>query len=185
MTLSILIPTLPEPQSRIYLQRITNILKSQIKNHDVQLVIDDAPRNVPTGQKRNAMVQRATGDYIVSIDCDDTVPMYYLDEIFKALQFNPDVVTFCGHMLTDGKNRKNFVIKLGEKYEERNGVYYRFPNHLTVMKKSLVQHVKFRHVWVQEDYHWAREIHEKQLLKNEIHLPIDMYCYDFQTVKKR
>ncbi len=185
MILSILIPTLPEPRSKMFLDRLLHILNPQVARHSgtVEIKIDNAPRGIPTGTKRNNLISQCNGQYFVQIDCDDTVPIYYVDELLKAISKQPDVITFQGHMLTDGADRRNFTIKLGERYEERDRHYYRYPNHLCCFKKSVVQHVKFQPIWVQEDFKWATEIRDKKLLKSEVHLPIQMYCYDFDSKK--
>lgn len=183
MKLSILIPTLPEPKSQNYLRRLRHILDPQIYNNPVEIIVHDAPRSMPTGTKRNELIARASGEYFVQIDCDDTVPIYYVNELLKAMESKPDVISFQGHMLTDGANRRNFTIKLGERYEERGGHYYRYPNHLCCYKKSVVQHVKFQPIWVQEDYNWATEVRQKGLLRTEVHIPLQMYCYDFDSKK--
>ncbi len=185
MILSILIPTLPEPESQNYLGRLMSILKPQIERYkdSVEIVVDNAPRGIPTGTKRNNLIANSTGEYFVQIDCDDTVPVYYVSELLKAIKKNPDVVTFQGHMITDGKNRRNFTIKLGERYEEREGHYYRYPNHLCCFKRSVVGQVRFQPIWIQEDYNWATEIRNKGLLKSEVHIRSQMYCYDYKSYK--
>lgn len=163
------------------------ILKPQVDRHpDVEIKIHDAGRSMPTGTKRNHLKDGASmSDYFCFIDCDDIVPVYYIDEIMKALESNPDVVTFNGYMTTNGKDRMNFTIKLGEKYEERNKHYYRFPNHLTVMKTKLVSSVRFPDIWIGEDYYFAKQINDMRLLKSEIHLDRDMYIYDYRTNKPK
>lgn len=179
MKLSILIPTLPEPDSQNYLKRLMSILDNQGSFIDVEVITHAGPRSMPTGTKRNELITRANGEYITQIDCDDIVPNYYVSEVLKAIESNPDVITFIGYMTTNGRDRRNFTIKLGEKYEERNGHYYRYPNHLCVYKKSLIQDVKFKPIWIQEDYQWATEIRDRGILKTEVHITKDMYHYDF------
>lgn len=183
--LDILIPTLNESESITFLKRLKNILDPQVEryNGQVKIHIHDAGRSMPTGTKRNELIANSDGEYFCMIDCDDWVPMYYVDEIMKALLQSPDVVTFQGKMTTNGKNETPFTIKLGEKYEQRNGRYFRYPNHLTCMRRELVEHVKFRPVWNMEDYHWATEIRDKRLLKTEVHIPQMMYWYQFMTNK--
>lgn len=182
MKLSILIPTLPEPESQNYLKRLLSILYPQIENRtDVEILTHDGPRSMPTGTKRNELIARSQGEYFSQIDCDDVVPIYYVSELLKAIEQTPDVITFQGHMLTDGANRKNFTIKLGEKYEERDNHYYRYPNHLCCFRRSIVQHIKFQPIWIQEDYKYATELRDKNILRNEVHLPIQMYVYDYKT----
>lgn len=178
--LSILIPTLPERHD--ILSRLNNILVPQVKKHTgVEIKYHDAGRQMTTGEKRNQLISNCEGEYFSFIDDDDLVPVYYVDELLKAIEKNPDVITFIGHMTTNGKDRKNFTIKLGESYNERGGHYYRFPNHLSCFKKSLVEHIKFPHQHMQEDYIWAKQIHDRKILNNEIHLPIEMYHYDYHS----
>lgn len=181
MKLSILIPTLNEPESINFLHRLNNILDPQIARYpgQVEKVINDAGRHMPTGTKRNLLIKGSVGEYFVQIDNDDLVPTYYVDTMMKAIEEGPDVITFRGYMTTNGNNRANFIIKLGNRYIEDRGVYYRFPNHLCCYKRSLVEHVKFPDIWNQEDYQWAVKI--QPLLKKEIHIPFDMYHYDFRT----
>jgi glycosyltransferase involved in cell wall biosynthesis len=185
--LSILVPTLPETYSIGMLARLRTVLDPQIKNRssEVELIIHDAGRSMPTGTKRNELIKQADGDFIVFVDCDDLVPAYYVDEMLKAINKGPDVVTFVGHITDNGGPKERFVIKLGERYEKRGGVYYRPPNHLTAMKRSLVEHVKFQPIWIQEDYQWCMAIQKQGILKEEVHIQKDMYLYEFILNKPR
>lgn len=186
--LSILIPTLNEPESINYLRRLNNILDPQIARFpgQVEKVINDAGRAMPTGTKRNELIKNSVGEYFSQIDCDDIVPGYYVDELMRAIGQGPDVVSFIGYMTTNGENRRDFTIKLGSKYEEKNGHYYRFCNHLCCFKRSVVESVKFQPLWVQEDYLYAKEIKERNLLKTEVHIGDRwMYHYDFRHTTKQ
>lgn len=178
---AILICTLPERAG--FLRRLTQNLDEQIKGHDVFYKVHDAGRLMSTGQKRNQLVEQTQSDYFNFIDDDDQISSDYVSSIVKALESNPDVVTFNGWMTTNGDHRRNFTIKLGSDYVERNGHYYRFPNHLTVMKREKVQHVKFPECWEREDYLWAKQIHDQKLLKTSVHIEKDLYHYAFNSNK--
>lgn len=184
--LSILICTLPEERSINKLMRLRGILGPQISKYDqfVEVRHHEAGRNMPTGTKRNQLIDNCEGEYFCFVDDDDILAPTYVEDILKALESDPDVVTFNGWMTTDKKDRVDFVIKLGEKYEARDGKYYRFPNHLTVMKKELVQHVKFEDIWMAEDYRWSKQIHDLGLLKTSVHIEKDLYHYDFESKKQ-
>lgn len=187
MKLSILIPTLNEPESIRYLKRLRSILDPQVANYpgEVEIKIHDAGRSMPTGTKRNELIANSDGEFIVFIDCDDLIPGYYVNELMKGIQQNVDVVSFVGFMTTDGLQQKDFTIKLGERYEERGNRYYRYPNHLTCLKRSAVESVKFRSIWVQEDYWYATDIMQRKLLKTEYHISDKwMYHYDFKSKVK-
>lgn len=186
MKLDILICTLPEEYSIKLLKRLTNILNPQIERHsEVSLHIHDAGRSMPTGTKRNKLIKNTDGDYFVFIDSDDVVPAYYVDEMLKAIDQGPDVVTFNGYMTTDGTRRENFTIRLGSEYVSRGGHHFRWPNHLTCMRRDKVEQIKFPDIWVQEDYLWSKTIHERRLLKSEVHIDKDLYWYDYISKHRR
>ena len=178
MTFLILICTLPERANK--LRRLTMELDRQKVKYNglVDYKINDFGRSMPTGIKRNLLVEQSMSDYFSFIDDDDMVSKDYIEQIMTATEQNPDVITFCGWMTTNGENRQNFTIKLGSKYEEKNGHYYRFPNHLCAFKREKVRHIKFPDKWQMEDYDWAKQIHDRKLLKTEVHIESDLYWYD-------
>lgn len=186
-TLDILIPTLNEPFYIRKLQRLLDVLKPQIKMFDgmVDYKINDAGRSLTTGAKRNLMIANSTADYFVFIDSDDLVTDDYLLHIMPAINQGPDCVTMCGWMTTDGKDRRNWTIKLGSDYIEVNRHYYRWPNHIAVMKRSAVSHVKFPDKVTGEDYEWSKKIRDLKLLNTEIHITNQIYYYDYVDPKKR
>lgn len=187
MKLSILIPTLNEPYSIKRLARLNAVLDPQIAKYagQVEKVIHDAGRSMPTGVKRNELVKNSDGEYFSFIDSDDVVDRSYVERILEGINRGVDVVTFCGWMTTNGEHRVDFVIKLGEKYEERGGKYYRHPNHLCAFKRDKVERFKFPGRWQGEDYAWSRAIHEAGVLKTEQHWRDKLYWYDYIDPKKR
>ena len=176
MTLSILIATLPERAA--YLEKMLAMIGT---HEQVEILTDHRPRTVPTGTKRNDLIQQATGEWFVFVDDDDVIDPEYVTLILEALKQNPDVVTFQGWYTENGGNRLDWTIKLGERYEARvqDGKYqiFRWPNHLSVMRKSLVAHIKFPDIWHGEDYQWSKRIAELGILKTEIHIPKQLYHY--------
>lgn len=182
-TLSVLIPTLPERYG--LLKRLQGILIPQVDKHKDRVFIhyNDQGRSVTIGNKRNQLVSMVNTDFYVFIDDDDLISKDYISEILTAMDSNPDVITFNGWMTTNGINRKNFVIKLNERYEERNGIYYRHPNHLCPVKSSLGRQVMFPNQTSAEDYSYAVGLKQRKLLKTSIHIEKDLYHYDFVTTK--
>lgn len=185
MKLSILIPTLNETKRIASLRRLRGVLDPQINGHPVEIRIHDAGRSIPTGQKRNELIKDSEGEYFCFIDDDDLVPEYYVNELMDAIRKQPDVVTFNGYMTTNGKDRRNFTIELGSGYFEKNGHYYRYPNHLCCFRREAVNGVWFDPIWIQEDYKWATKIKDLGLLKSAVHIEKDMYHYDYWTGRRK
>lgn len=178
MILSILIPTLPERG-----QTLISLMGELVRNKtdEVEILVDDRPRPTPTGTKRNSLISRALGQWIVFIDDDDRVAENYIPDILKALEQNPDCVTFRGWMTTNGQRKQNFFIRLGSAYETKNEVHYRFPNHITPIRKDIASQVRFPDTTFGEDYAWSLQIRDRGLLKSEVYIDKDLYFYLFRS----
>ena len=116
IVLSILIPTLPERAH--HLANLMAILTPQLTDQ-VEVLIDDRPRGVTTGEKRNDLYAKAKGIYSVSIDDDDWIAHDYIENVLEHAKCGRDCITYKGWMTTNGGARVNFVLRLGENYEER------------------------------------------------------------------
>lgn len=183
--LAILICTLNEP---FYIERIKRLIKELERQTEkiqdqVNYHIHDAGRSMTTGQKRNELIKNTDSEYFVFIDSDDMVVPDYVQSVLTALASSPDCVTYKGWMTTNGQRREDWTIKLGSDYVTRGGHHYRWPNHISVMKRDLVSGVLFPHITTGEDYEWSKRIHDRQLLKTEVHIDRPMYHYDFDTNK--
>lgn len=187
MKLSLLIPTLPEPESQTYLRRLNAILDPQIEKYagQVNKIIDERGRHIPTGTKRNDMIAYCDAEYFAQIDVDDRVSNDYVSLIMEGIEKGVDVVNFCGRMTTNGMHPVDFIIKTGERYEERNGKYYRFNNHLCAFRREVVEKIKFPPIWNGEDYQYALKIHDLKLIKSEHHITKQIYFYEYVTNKQR
>lgn len=191
MTFLILICTIPERANK--LRRLTSTLDKQKAKYNglVDYKINDRGRDLPTGAKRNNLIEGSQSDYFSFIDDDDLVSDNYVDSIMKALESKPDVVTFDGYYTEFGASRRNFTIRLGSRYYEDakdpEFYYHRFPNHLAVFRRSLVNRVKFPPIWKQEDFQWADEVRRRRLLNTDVHIPEFLYWYDCnpQPIPKR
>jgi glycosyltransferase involved in cell wall biosynthesis len=185
MKLAILICTLNEPFYIERLKRLQAELDRQIAPHADKVFyrIHDAGRSMTTGQKRNELIQNTNSEYFVFIDSDDMVSSDYISQILNATASSPDCITFRGHMTTDGKNKQGWTIKLGGPYITQNNYHYRWPNHISVMRRDKVAHIKFPNKTIGEDYDWSKMIHDKKLLLTECHIDREMYIYDFVTNK--
>lgn len=182
MVLSILICHLPEREH--FMDRLKSVLLPQIENHpEVEILIDPSGREMPTGTKRNLLMQRANGKYTVFIDVDDLVSSDYVERILEATKSDPDVITINGLYVEDNKWEKPWIMRLGQNYSDTKDFFYRWPNHISPMKKSLIQHIKFEDRWKGEDFEWSKKIHNMKLLKTEVHIPERIYRYEYLSNK--
>lgn len=180
MKLTILICSLSSRSH--FLKRLTDILDKQVDGINSQYLVDIDQGQLKIADKRNKLLSAATGEYICYIDDDDLVPEYYVAEILKAIESNPDVVGFKGYMTTNGIKREDFAISTKYKgWYVENGVHYRCPNHLSPVKRELALKVRFeKGKQSGEDAIYSYAL--LPLLNTEVFIDKDMYHYDFSTI---
>lgn len=179
MILSILIATIPE--RRIMFDRLLYEIRQQVIKANVEIEILADPEGGSIGAKRQRMIEKAQGEYVVFIDDDDRIDKDYLMLILNALKENPDVVGFNGIMTTNGRMTKMFRISKDFNYEEKKGVYYRYNNHLSPVKRELALVTGYKDIGYGEDYDYATRL--KPLIKTEVY--IDRYLYYYKYVTKK
>jgi GT2 family glycosyltransferase len=111
---------------------------------EVLSMADD--RQMSIGQKRNMLLTQSVGEYVAFVDDDDMVSPDYVEKVLKALSRNPDCSSLTGQIVfSDGYSRP-FVHSL--RYDRwiddhQNKVYYRPPNHLNAVRRSIAVQVGF------------------------------------------
>ncbi len=150
------------------------------------LVVTDKKEN-STGFKRNILLKKATGDYVVFIDDDDSVPPYYIYEMVVACRSGADCIAINGHMTTDGahpikwrlsKDNDNVTIK-----EDGNDFYLRKTNHITAVKREHALKAMFPDKSNAEDKAYSEALNQHLKTEFTIHLP--MYHYNYSTKNKQ
>lgn len=182
---SILIPTL---ENRKFLfEPLYRKLLSQIYAHPekVELLFFRDSKKFSVGYKRNNLKDYAIGKYIAFVDDDDDIHPEYCKIILKNLETDPDVVSLIGIMTTDGKNPQKFIhsIKFKNWFEKRN-IFYRPPNHLNPIRKSIADKFPFPEKNIGEDFDWSMKISKSGLLKKESECNVPYYFYKFCSRKK-
>ena len=171
--LSILICSLNSRQ--YFLDRILSLIEPQVVD-GVEIIIDQDATIKVLGTKRNDLMARAKGDYIVFIDDDDIVPAYYVKETMKALESNPDCTGFKGIRTAKSLYPKIFIhsIKYTKWWEDKK-YYYRCPNHWNAVKRELAIRAGFPDVNWGEDHIYSMAL--RPLLKTEVFIDRIMYYY--------
>jgi glycosyltransferase involved in cell wall biosynthesis len=179
MILSILIPTLHSRASQF------KTLKAEIDRQckgledKVEVIISIDEKQRTTGFKRNELLRASRGKYVVFVDDDDYIYPYYVAEILKAAESNADCMAINGIMTTNGKHEKKWDIAIKNPYAEVNGVYLRYPNHITPIKREHAIKIGFPDLTFAEDYDFATRLKESGLLKTEAKITPAMYHYKY------
>jgi len=190
MKLSILICTLPERKAMF--DTLIDDLAFQINaagaNKKVE-VLSDPDEVLTVGEKRNALLKQAKGEYLCFIDDDDEVAPNYVVRILSALESNPDCCSLRGEITFDGERPEIFEHSL--MYDKWRTVeaaeikYERYPTPLNTIKSSIAKQFEFPNVDFGEDHKWAEAIHRSKLLKKEAYIPEILYHYRFVTNKPK
>lgn len=171
--LSILIASINKRKP--FLDCMARILKAQ-SSPDVEVLvsIDDGEKTI--GTKRNELLQSATGNYICYVDDDDIVSPFYTTKILDALKTSPDCVGITGIIALKKEGPRKFIHSLQYKnWFEKDGIYYRCPNHLNPVKREIALATGFPNISNQEDRHYSFNIVNR--LSTEVFIEEPIYYY--------
>jgi hypothetical protein len=152
--------------------------QAQAHGSEVEVLVDVDDGTKSIGQKRNDLLERACGNYVAFVDDDDWVPEYYVSEILIALHDNPDVdcLGLHGAVAVDNGQPAPFIHSVQCKsWFQRDGVYYRSPNHLNPVKRSIALDTRFPNIDHGEDHDYSRGLQNR--IHHEVMLPRGMYHY--------
>ncbi len=183
MLFSILIPTIDE---RVALfDRIYSHLKSQIAEcraeEEVEILYLRDDRAMSTGEKRNRLVQAATGDFIAFVDDDDRVSDLYVSSILDILRHQPEIDCIGIRVVKTfkGKHASEYIQSLKYRdYFSENGNYYGPPYILNPIRRSIAVRYPFLPVSYSEDMEWALRLSKDGALRKEAFLDSILYYYD-------
>jgi len=181
ITLSILIATLPQRLDQLDTLMI-EVNKQCNPYHDQIEILIDPRIDINIGKKRNSLLQKAKGEYIVFIDDDDHIMPNYIWSIMQACSIGNDCVGISGIITTNGKNPRQWHIsKEYQTWHTLNSIYYRTPNHISPVKRDLALQAGFPDISFGEDAEYSRRLYP--LLKTETIIKGNLYHYDFYEKK--
>jgi GT2 family glycosyltransferase len=174
-----------------YLERLKTRLKPQLIP-EVEILVAKDNRELTIGKKRNDLIHNASGEYIAFIDDDDWVSEKYVEKILKATDSKPDVVGFNSIITFNGKTPRRVEITMKHKnWSHKMGTidgsaqpvtYYRCPNHLSPVKKSIALNILFPEMNDQEDRFYSLAI--PSFAENEVYIDDYLYFYDCRNPKR-
>lgn len=190
MKLSILIPTVVGREEK--LQRLMDILDPQFDElvrwsvhtgeMPVEIIIDKDNKEVSIGAKRQRMLEKALGEWVVFIDDDDLVASTYISDILNAAK--EDEVDAIGFLIDcyDGRNytgRAKASLKYSDWGEYHDGYrYVRTIYHKTPVKRKLALKAGFKDERYGEDYSYAMRL--KNYLQTEKFIDKVLYFYRYE-----
>ena len=169
MILSILIPSIPERALQLYtLLQNLNIQKDKLaKDHPtiggIEILFDSSDKFLAggksVGQKRNDLVQSATGDYLCFLDDDDEVAPNYVETLVRAMAHGSDIITFNSLFKCDTYWT---IIDMSLSNENEQATPFRIVKrnawHICPMKTELAKKHQFSNKNNAEDWDWMQRV---------------------------
>lgn len=182
--LSILTPAVPSrlDQLATLCEEIAHQIGSQPVEHLV--LLDNKKRTV--GEKRDALLRMARGQYVAFVDDDDDISRDYVSRILTAAETRPDVITFDQWASVNGASAIiNFA--LGNPNESFHGsadaldyVIKRNAWHICAWSRRLAIMSHFPASNYGEDWSFAAPLCALPNLR-EVHIPEVLHFYNHST----
>lgn len=184
MRLTIAIPTIVTRKAKFDLLRLH--LQNQINEYgfqkEVEIISECDNKEISIGAKRQLLIDKAKGDYIVMLDDDDWCPYYFVVEIIKALASNPDCVGYLE--LCKFQNRRDEISCFSNRFKAWGDNQFgynhvRTPFFKSPIKTELVRQVGCNDLRFGEDHDFAKRVFP--LLKTEVFISKIMYEYRYKS----
>lgn len=184
MKLSILTPTTPR---RVELMgSLAETINEQCEGRPVEHIWIGDNETISIGQKINAMVKLALGEYVTVVADDDMVMPNYVEEILRAIDMNPlaDLICFDTEYYIADKgledfypDKPNYIIKEGAWYEDKmvDGVLYRPASDKMCWRRSIRLAAPCIHSWDRSDSEFAKVA--CPMVRSEVQLEKALYQY--------
>lgn len=179
--LSILLPTIVGRAEQF--ARLHAHVQSQAQGKPVEILSQCDNKEISIGKKRQQLLERATGDYVVYIDDDDWIADTYVDDILAALATGPDCVGFLIRCTTNGKNpvMAKASLQYREWGENVDGfAHTRAPYQKTPVRRNIALLVGFPDLRYAEDRAYSRGLVKH--LKTEVF--IDKVLYEYRYTRE-
>jgi len=168
--LSILIPTL-ESRQALY-DRLRGDLEAQMGDAglttEVEILTERDDGAASVGDKRNRLMDRARGQFIVFVDVE-------------AIRNNPaaDCICFTGQITFRGRHPRRLLHSTGyTDWLEQGGDYLRPPCHIMPIRRNIAVRYRFMPVDYSEDMDWAIRMSHDRALRSEVIIDEVLYHYD-------
>jgi hypothetical protein len=188
--LTVAIPTLLERKHNFTpkLEKYFSLLKLQNLENEVEIITHEDNREIPIGEKRNILLDKAKGKMISFIDDDDEITDDYFWLIVQKIKENNNldaIQIFCTiHptiLHTFQALPKNFLSSLPNNFENKNKgrVHNSTIAHFNPIKTSLAKSIKYPNIRIHEDFCFSQKIQDKIKVVDSItHKSIYNYYYN-------
>jgi len=179
--LSILVPSVPSRLTTFFPRLIQQLEKQVGARSDIEILgfYDNKRRTV--GEKRNALLQLARGEYLTFIDDDDRVADDYIASIMDTLAVHPeaDVVVFDCITTIDNKSTTYSKYSINYEYGQTGDQWRGKPAHTMVWRSAIAKKHMYPNQNYGEDVNWV--VRACADVRHEVRIDKTLYFYDFNS----
>lgn len=181
--LSILLPTTFDRRNTFYplLEFILKQINENGVNGIVEILIDEDNKEKSIGKKRQELLERANGEFVVGIDSDDWIADDYIERIINAINYSPDIdhIGFYERCNIDGVISKSIFSIRHKKWEENADGYdhIRCANPKSVIRTEKAKKVGFCGLRYGEDRIFSETV--TAILDKEYFIDKELYYYNY------
>lgn len=156
-------------------------LGRQISKHpwDVEILVLEDMMLKPTGVKRNALLDMASGDFTAFVDDDDMVSPDYIEKILAAIKSYPDAdcITFSIEYSVDGAYQFTAKYDHLQPWPHDGGSPVRTysGSHTMVWNRKVTKDLRFDEKWWEEDLPFTRAAISR--IDKQVVIPDVLYYY--------
>ncbi len=153
---------------------------SEADQDRVEIIILTDNKKMMLGHKRNKMVDIAQGKYIAFVDDDDRLAPDYIAQLLTATATDADSIVFKAEVSLNGEPAKicDYSKDHRRDYNHKDG-YFRIPNHICCIKRSVSLKSSFPNVLYGEDAGYGKVL--LPFLKTEHKINKILYYYDYNS----
>jgi hypothetical protein len=174
--LTIAIPTI-ESRSECFNKLLTEIEKqTKLYGESIEIISLCDNKEMTIGEKRNKLNEMAKGKYVVQWDDDDWICEDGIDLIMEGINMDYDCVTYNSPVFKERLvmgRIYNYSIKNYYSYDKKSDTFFLSADQKCVIKKNIIDKVKFREIRYQEDLQFLYDIHP--FLKTEYKIEKNVY----------
>lgn len=183
--LSIMLPTTIDRRKCFYplLESVLRQIVDLGVQEFIEILIDEDSKEKSIGKKRQDLLERANGIFVVGIDSDDAIADTYIVDIVNAInsQPNTDHIGFIEHCFIDGEQSFSiFSIQHHQWDENKHGYHHiRCANPKSVIRRTKALQVGYQDSRFGEDRIFSEAV--TPLLTSEVFIDKPLYLYRYTS----
>jgi len=155
----------------------------QIRNEsaemEVEVLIEEDSKEISIGAKRQNLLNKATGEWVVFFDSDDFISDVYIKEVLGALKNNPntDHVGYLEQCNINGVTSRSVFSIVHHKWAENTGGYdhIRCANPKSVIRRTKALQAGYKDLRYAEDIDFSERV--TPMLESEVFIDKQLYYY--------